>query len=229
VAVALAYVGLRYVVLASEPPTSIVTLLNNALMATNDRSTQVASALVYLSMYVRMLFWPHPLSFDYGYNAIRLHTFADPAVWLSVGLLAVLAGVFAWGFRSRRVESFAVLWFAASIAAVSNLFFLVSTNFGERLLYIPSVLVCYLAAHWLFKAARASDRSLVECSRSPVVVAPLLLVVAVSSVRTVSRTREWREQITLFKADVAKFPNSARLNNYFGNLLYFEGERLLGD
>lgn len=228
--VALAYVVLRQVLLAREPSANIVTILNNALLATNDRSVQLASALAYLGRYARMLVWPHPLSFDYGYNAIPLHTFRDPAVWISIVFLLGLGAILIRGFRARRSEAFAVIWCAASMIAVSNLLFLISTNFGERLLYLPSLIVCYLAAHLLFIAGRAGeDISLASALRAPAVAAPVALLCALSSVAVVGRTREWKDQITLFGADVKKFPESSRLNSYFGNLLYFEGERLLTD
>lgn len=229
-AVGLLFVGARHLLLAREPAANIVTILNNALVSTSDKSVQLTSALAYLGRYLRMLVWPYPMSFDYGFNAIPLRTYADPVVWVAAASLLGLAAVAVAGWRKRRLESFAVLWFAGSMIAVSNVLFLISTNFGERLLYLPSLVACYLAAEWLFRAARiGSDAPLGSVLRSPVIVITALLVVAVSIGVDLKRTREWRSQLTLFAADVRKFPNSVRLNNYFGNLLYFEGERLSGE
>jgi tetratricopeptide (TPR) repeat protein len=230
--IAAAFLALRQSILDHEPPTNIVTILNNALVGITDRSSQVATALAYLGRYARMLFWPHPLSFDYTFSALPAHTFQDPWVWLSIALIVGLGAVFVAGFRSRRVEAFAVLWCGAAMIAVSNVFFLISTNFGERLLYLPSLMACYIAAVWLLKAARIDSADEVKWSlsavvRSPKIAVPLVVVLVICTGATLRRTREWRDQITLFKADVKKFPNSARLQNYFGNLLYFEGERLL--
>jgi hypothetical protein len=226
-ALALLYLGVRQAVLTTEPATNIVTLLNNALLATNDGPTRFASALAYLSKYAGMLFWPHPLSFDYTYDAIPLHTFADPATWAGVALCLGLGAVLVTGFRRRRVEAFAVLWFGASMVLVSNLLFLISTNFGDRLLYLPSVMVCYVAADLLFRAASvADDQPLTAALRSPTIVVPLLMVLGAGSVAVIIRTRDWRDEITLFSADVSTYPNSARLNNFLGNMYYFAGDRL---
>jgi tetratricopeptide (TPR) repeat protein len=226
-AVAAVYLAVRQAVFNGEPATNTVTLLNNALLATNDSVTRLASALAYLAKYFEMLVWPHPLSFDYTYNAIPLRTFADPAPWVAIAVCAAFGAVLITGVRRRRVEAFAVLWFAASMVLVSNLFFLISTNFGERLLYVPSVMVCYVAAGLLFKAARLTDdQPLTAALRSPVLVAPLLVVLSVGSVAAIGRTSDWRDQRTLFSADVQKYPNSARLNNFLGNLDYFAGDRL---
>ncbi len=226
-AVALLYLIARHVVFTSEPATNTVTILNNALLATSDGSVRLASALAYLTKYAEMLVWPHPLSFDYSYNAIPLHTFANFDVSIAMAICVVLGVVLIAGFRRRSVEAFAVLWCAASMILVSNLFFLVSANFGERLLYFPSVVVCYVAARLLFDAARVPEAQTLEAAlRSPIVVWPLLIVLGAGSVAVLSRTREWRDEITLFSADVLKYPNSARLNNYLGSLYYFAGDRL---
>ncbi len=121
-------------------------------------------------------------------------------------------------------------WCAAALVAVSNLVFFVSTNFGERLLYVPSLVASYVVAHWLFAVARTPpEASPAMVLRSPAVIAPVAVVLALGGGLSVKRTRDWRDQITLFGADGRTFPNSARLNSYFGNLLYFEGERLLRD
>ncbi|HEY6357685.1 MAG TPA: hypothetical protein VIX35_05550, partial [Vicinamibacterales bacterium] len=226
-AVALLYLGVRHVVFNSEPATNTVTLLNNALLATNDGSVRLASALAYVTKYAEMLFWPHPLSFDYSYNAIPLHTFGDPSVWIAMAICGGLAAVLVVGFRRRWVESFAALWVAASMVLVSNLFFLISTSFGERLLYLPSVMVCYVVAGLLFKIAKVTDeQALPVAMRSPVIVAPLLVILAAGSAAVLSRTRAWRDEITLFGADLGTYPNSARLNNFLGNMYYFAGDRL---
>lgn len=227
-AVALLYLGLRHLVLAREPSTDIVTILNNALLGTSLSSVRLASAMAYLGRYLRMLVWPHPLSFDYSYDAIPLHTFADPVVWLSIGVWLLLCAAFVSGAPKRRIEAFAVVWLAASLVAVSNLLFLISTNFGERLLYLPSVIFSYVVADVLFRAARVTAATAPRAAlQSPVIAVPLLIIVAVGGTAVLVRTRAWRDQLALFGADQRTFPNSARLNDYLGNLLYFAGERLL--
>jgi hypothetical protein len=224
--IALLYLAVRHVVLTNEPQASIVTILNNSLVATDDRSVRLASAFAYLGRYLWMLVWPHPLSFDYSYNAIPLRTFADPFVWIAVAAWAALAAVFVVGVRRRSVEAFAVLWLAASMVIVSNVFFLISTNFGERLLFIPSVVVCYVGARVLFRVARLPE-SATNVLRSPGVVVPLAILITIAVAAVVARTFEWRDEATLFRADVRKYPNSSRLNTYVGNQYYFEGDNLI--
>jgi tetratricopeptide (TPR) repeat protein len=175
-----------------------------------------------------MLVWPWPLSVDYSYNAIPLKTFADPEVWIAILICLGLGAVAFLGFRKRRVASFAVLWFAASIALVSNVFFLISTNFGERLLYLPSVMACYLAADLALRAVKHADAGTLAPLRSPLIAAPALLIVAIAGLAVTLRAQDWASQLTLFTADVRTYPNSARLNDFAGSLHYFAGTQLMG-
>jgi len=112
---------------------------------------------------------------------------------------------------------------------VSNLVFLISTNFGERLMFAPSVIVCYAAARLLFKAARlGQDQPLSAALRAPVVVAPLLVVLPAAVIVVLNRMPDWRDEMTLFTADVAKYPDSVRLNSYLSHMHYIAGDKLLG-
>jgi tetratricopeptide (TPR) repeat protein len=225
--VALAYLAVRQAVLAAEPPTPIVTVLNNALLSTNDRTVQLASAITYLGRYALMLVWPWPLSFDYSYGALPLNSLGDWQVWLAAALCLGLLALGVLGFRGRRLGSFAVLWCGASIVLVSNVFFFVSTNFGERLLYLPSVMACYGAAAALLRlGGLAEDRTFARLARSPFVVGPVVAIVFAAALAVTRRAQEWRDQLTLFSADVQTYPHSARLNDFAGNLNYFAGERI---
>lgn len=134
--------------------------------------------------------------------------------------------MFVTGVRKRSAEGFAALWLASSLVIVSNLFFLIATNFGERLLYLPSVMVCYVAGPLLLRAARtpAPDTGLL---RSPALVVPLAILLAAATTATLMRSFEWRDELTLLRADVRKYPSSAALNNYLGQQYYLAGERLI--
>ena len=45
-----------------------------------------ATKIEVLNHYLRLLFWPYPLSSDYSYNAILYTNFGDTSVWLSIVL-----------------------------------------------------------------------------------------------------------------------------------------------
>jgi Flp pilus assembly protein TadD len=93
----------------------------------------------------------------------------------------------------------------ATFAVVANLFFLIGTIMGERLMYLPSAGFCLaLAAALAAVDARAATRW------SPAFVAPLAVMVILYGARTVTRNRVWSEPLTFFTTMTADAPRSAR-------------------
>ena len=227
-AVGIAFLIARQVVFAREGPPIPVTVANNALMASGDELTRLASAFAYLAKYASLLVWPHPLSFDYSFTAIPLRTFASPEAWGGIVITAGVIAVSVWGLSRRQAEGFSALWIAASMVAVSNVFFLVSTTIGERLLFLPSVMCCYEACRLLCRGAAVRDvRPFAVSWRTAAVAAVVLGASVAGSIVALRRTAEWVDERTLFTADVAKYPNSARLNSFLGSILYYAGDRLI--
>lgn len=77
---------------------------------------------------------------------------------------------------------------------------------GERLLYLPSVGACMLLAWLLCKAPLRRQR------RSLLRVTLLALLVAGGAWRTARRNQDWASPLTLYSADVATQPQSAKLH-----------------
>lgn len=228
VVVAVAFLIIRARVLGAEPSASIVTGLNNSLVLASSRSQQLASAFGYVARYTWMLVWPHPLSFDYTYDAVPLQTFGNLQPWVGILICAGVCAALVSGWARKSVPGFAALWMAAGLILVSNLLFLVSTNFGERLLYLPSVMACDLFAWALARSVRVpAGGSLSQMLRRPIAVVVVLVVLVSGTAVTVARSADWTDEATLFAADLATFPNSARLNNFVGSISYFAGERVM--
>ena len=91
--------------------------------------------------------WPHPLSADYSYPALPLSPGpASARTALTLALLVAL-GALAMVRRGRAPRlDLAVAWFAITMLPVSNLVVRIGVLLAERLLYLPSVAVCLLAA-----------------------------------------------------------------------------------
>src|SRR6185312_14446181 len=108
----------------------------------------------------------------------------------------------------------------------SNVFVLLGTNYGERLMYAPSVGFCLAVACLI--AWRSSQPNSVEApgrtltqfwaahSRSVMVT---VLIVSFYSVKTLTRNRDWHDNLTLYEQSVKSAPNSARSHYYLGNQL----------
>jgi protein O-mannosyl-transferase len=214
-AVAAAYVAARVAAIgfhAGTVPTDVLT--NPFLYATADQA--LATKLVVLLRYLRLLFFPYPLSSDYSFRQIPYVGFDDPLPWLS---LAVHAALLAWGvalLRRRDVRAFAVFLYAATLGMVSNLVLDIGAFMGERLLYHAS-LGFVLVATWvpLSLARRVGGESATPALRytahGSLTVLAAAIVVAAGAV-TIERNRDWKDDDTLFTRDVVTAPDSALLN-----------------
>jgi len=211
-AVAAAYVALRGAVVGFHSVAPNVVLSNPYLYATPVEA--LATKLAVLLHYLRLLFYPFPLSADYSYRQIPYVDFASPWPWLS---LAVHAGLVAWGtllVLRRDVRGFAVFFYLATLALVSNLLVDIGAFMGERLVYHASLGFVLLVAWAVLALARRAGAAGAAAGRVALGAAGLGVagIVVAASALTVERNRDWRDDYALFTHDVLVAPDSALLN-----------------
>jgi tetratricopeptide (TPR) repeat protein len=185
-------------------------------------SSQFASAVNTLGLYVKTFFIPHPLSCDYSYSSlepVRLNHFG----FLISFIFFVAIFIFAvYRIKKKDPISFGILWFFFSISIVSNVFFLIGTSFGERLFFIPSLGLCIALiagiAH-LVKYQFEEKGVLGTFIKSPIMSALVLLIVILFSIKTYARNKDWETDFNLFSRDIKYFPKSTHLLFYLGNHL----------
>lgn len=140
-----------------------------------------------LLKYLLLLFFPHPLTSDYGYNEIPVISLSDPK---AIASLLIYGGLFFYAVkflmkeikirknpeagpqgllrRSQSVRTpsekpeailfaFAILYFLITISIVSNLFFLIGTTMGERFAYISSLGFCLALASTLLRITNTAN------------------------------------------------------------------------
>src|SRR6185295_16943582 len=171
-----------------------------------------------LARYAALLVWPAHLAIDYSYRAIETATgLFDPGA-ISGAVLLVgwgLGVVLSW--RRAPAIAFALAWIGVALAPVANLAFPIGTIMAERLLYLPSVGFCMLAAAALERGLLRFITGSPAASRKRLAIATAamgLLVLALAA-RSAVRLRDWRDDYTIFKAALAVEPDSVRsLFNY---------------
>jgi len=201
--------------------TDAVEFIDNALVGAPDKASQIATALYTLGMYVKLLFVPHPLINDYGYNSVPYVSFGN--VWVLLTLV-LYAGAGIWAlYRMIKVRkdlwAFAIIFYMATISLFANIAFLMGSAMGERFLFFCSAGFCLLVAlaidKWLLKGENSWEGLLKNKAAAGV----LLVAGVLYSGLTIARNAEWKDNPTLFRADLEKSPNNARLNYYVGNEL----------
>lgn len=183
-----------------------ISVLDNPL-AQLPAGLRILKAIGVAWRYVGIQLYPAKLSSDYSYNAIPL----DMPWWkitFFVALAAIAAGVWVWTLFTKRHEWFiaGALYFIA-FGTTANILVAIGTILGERLAYLPSAGFCLLVVLvWAPLLKRNSSLALTI----------LCIIIILASVRTVARNGDWRDNFTLFSADVKAQPGSAKLHAMLG-------------
>ena len=209
-----------------------VSYMDNPIVAAKGFGERFSTSFVVLGKYLWLLFVPITLLSDYSYNAFPL---AKPGDLLSLLSLVVHLGLLGWALWQlphRNPVACCVLAYFAGIALYSQLPAVIGTLMGERLLYTPSLWWCIavplVAGHFLgFAKSTASDSSSEKAFlwgnfsvQEKALTGATLALALLFSIKTIRRNADWNANLALFQADVAKAPNSVRLNDGAAEELY---------
>ena len=220
------FMMLRAAVLAQTPDLFEVSEMDNPIVAANGFGERSATAFMTLWKYLQLLFFPHPLLSDYSYRHLPVVGWGNWQALAGLAVYGALAILAVRGLARRQPLSFCIAAFLCSIALYSQLFLVIGTLLGERLMYMPSLWFCAGLAWLLWRLSGLDLKNGEEPYRLPPIktvqasVALLLLIVAFYGVKTISRNPDWKSNITLFTVDSAKAPNSVRLHNGIGSESY---------
>jgi hypothetical protein len=206
------YLLLRVVALTGQKPTPPHIQIDNPIVGL-DQPWRIVNALYVALRYVWLLIFPNQMSYDYSFDAIPLITSAaDPKLWVTLMLVALCVGGTFWAYRHHRTVFFGAVFFLLTFSVVSNVFVLIGTIFGDRLIYFPSVGFCLVAAVGL----RELSRRLAGENVAVVLVPVMAVVLGLHMWRAVERTADWVDEYTLYTHDVEVVPGSTKAQNNSG-------------
>jgi tetratricopeptide (TPR) repeat protein len=178
---------------------------------------RLLTALAVAGRYLALFLWPEHMSPDYSYNQIPLATsLVDGRVLLAIVLWGAVLGWGGWALRRRMGAGvFAVGFICVTFLPAANLLIPIGTIMGERLFYLPSVGLCWLAGlGWEAGTARLHAARL----RSLAWGALGLLLLALSS-QAIRYSLVWRDDLALFSYAVEVAPDSAKVRMNLGSFL----------
>lgn len=157
-----------------------------------------------------LLLLPWQQSPDYSLQAIPVVSSPlDPRFLGALAGISLLVWILFKTSLNRRISTFLVGWYTLTLLPASNVLLPVGTIFGERLLYIPSVAFCAGLATVLFKLQTGLWSRAVKVAT----VAALAFFLA----RTVTYSRSWRDNRSLFLAAVQVEPDSFKIQHGAGH------------
>jgi hypothetical protein len=178
-----------------------------------------ATTFLTLGWYIKLLFYPHPLTHDY-------YPYHVPKVgWSDWRAIASLVGYMAMGvwavlnLRKRKVAAWCILYFLLTLSIVSNLFVSVGTFMNERFVYMSSVGFCVLVAWFLCRQVPEWFKT--RADQWSILGTGLLVVVAAGfGWRTFTRIPDWKDAPSLNRSAVNVSEGSARSHVFYVTSLY---------
>lgn len=146
------------------------------------------AAISYFS-YLRITFWPDPLSIYYYYD---LDNKMIPAAVLSLLALALITAV-CWHIRKDKPYCLiGWLWFLGTLVPVIGIVQVGEQSIAERYTYLPLIGI-FIAVVWLVSDAVAHSPKI----RIPVQLLAVALIAA-CVLKTYTQVKLWKDSVTLF-------------------------------
>ena len=197
----------RYKALGSMmQPDLTANILNNPYVH-STRAQQIATVLITWGIYLKLLFFPHPLTHDYYPHQIAITDFNNPLVWLILAGCVAMVGYGIWKLKKKTVPAFGILYFIITFSIVSNLLFNVGTFMNERFVFMPSIGFTLIVGWWIYLLATSPTPALQKTAVGVTAVISLLF-----GIKTFTRNFTWKDDFTLFLTDVKTSDNSIKCN-----------------
>ncbi len=203
------YFALRLASVSAATEGAETNIMNNPyFLATGAQ--KLASEILVLLKYLKLLVFPNPLAADYSYNQLPYTSFANPLVWVSLASYIALIGTLAWMFIKKHLLGFAIALYLFPLFLVSNLLINIGAPMGERLVFHSSIGFAIAVAWLLVKGLEKLNRATVSKAGLVAIISVLIIV---CGYKTIDRNADWKNDETLFLHDVKTVPNSVLVNN----------------
>jgi len=211
---------IRYLVLGGHQKPIDNELMNNPFLGTSFMQ-KYATIFYTLGLYLKLLVFPYPLTYDYYPYHIPIMSWANWQSWLSL-ILYVGMGIMAIAmYRKRPAIAYSILFYLICLSVVSNLFFPIGTFMNERFLFFSSIGFCLLMGFLLVKWLERNDDKK-HCVAKISLVSVIALVFTIESI---ARNPVWKNDFTLFTHDVEISKNSAKGNCTAGGALFEKAQK----
>lgn len=213
---------IRYAVLGWQSEASSSQLLDNPFLDAS-LSQKYGTILYTLWLYIKLLLFPYPLTWDYyPYHIPLIHVTSISSIFPGMLYLFLLASAII-GFLKKKIYAYAILFYLISLSVLSNLLFPIGVFMAERFLFVPSIGFCLIVAWFLFDAIPAK---LGNTKRYMTIASSIIgILFLLYSVQTISRNRVWKDDYTLYTTDVTVSSNSAKSNNFAGKWFGYRATR----
>ncbi|MEE9437628.1 MAG: glycosyltransferase family 39 protein [Saprospiraceae bacterium] len=199
-------------------------LMNNPFLGMKG-GEKMATIMFTLYKYLQLYILPHPLNHDYYPYAIPVLGWADYRSIGSLLLHMVMIGIGLYGFRRKKIYSYAILYYFITLSIVSNIVINLGTFMNERFLYMASVGLSLLVAYILSEKL-GNWKGKTGAIIASVITAFLLIGYGL---KTIERVPDWSSALSLNQSAVKNGSNSARANSFMATAMYEDSKSMSGE
>lgn len=195
----------------------------NPLHIIKSTSLHVATSFYCLLYYLKLLVFPFPLLFYYGYNQIEIYSFSSLWVWFSI---IIYSGIILFALKNihkNPLFSYGILFFLFSIFIFSNLLIPINGIIAERFLFIPSLgffLALFALIQYLMQ--RYHTQALIYKKQKTRILWVVSIIAIIFSIQTITRNSEWKNYKTLMSADINDLDLSVKAQTSYASVLLNE-------
>lgn len=194
-------------------PVHVYSFVENPLFETRSLWVRTGAAAMTLFFYLKILIFPHPLLYYYGYNMIPVDGWGHILAPIS---LIIHLGIFIYAlkkFSEKHILSFAILYYFVALSMFINIAAPVAGIVGERFAFNASLGFIIALVYLIFILFRTEPRSLtIEFSERVKILVIIGLLLIPCTAMTIKRNREWRNLNDLYTADTPYLANSFKAN-----------------
>lgn len=210
----------RYSILESVTFNEDMKGINNTLALADGYGEQLATTFYIFSEYIKLLFVPYPLSWDYSVPYFQMVSFLNVRVLITVILLGVTVYCACKTILKRNLYAYLFFFFCASFALTSNFFVLIGSTLGERFLFLPSI--AWVVSIPLVLITLSNKYAVFKTEYFNLIV---LLTASFFFVQARNRNKDWKSNESLFISGVEATPNNARAQSALASVYRMRGEK----
>jgi tetratricopeptide (TPR) repeat protein len=191
-------------------------VLNNPFL--NKGFSERYGAIMYVLLYyIKLLFYPHPLSWDYSFAQTPYYKLWEIPSLASILLHTAALGFAFYRFSQRSLYSYAILFYLFSIFIVSNILINIGGFLGERFLFQASLGFFLLFVKFLVDIEEAPKFAILKKIGFSTALVVLISLPCIA--KTIDRNADWYNNKTICLKDTKACPKSAKINAAAGNTL----------
>ncbi len=197
-----------------------VQFFENPLYFEKNIMIKLATGFYILGFYLKLLIYPHPLLFYYGYDMVPLVNFTNIRAILSFISYLFIFVYALLKIKEKHILSFAILFYLITIATYSNIITPFPGIVADRFLFVPSFGFCLIISYFLFKLFKLNPKQLDIPNKS---ISKVLIVVTIIlipyAIKTINRNKNWRSYLSLYSHDIKYLRNSVKANTLYASAL----------